>query len=407
MLLFPLPCSDRRRADQKPPPVIAPIIWLHLDDPWMPSDIATHVLHTTPKLGFESIPGLSTYDLHNLSALNDHGSGVFLTSDNTTGYADWLYGETPDDFGVLHNSTACAVVVVEKSPEDVDAFYFYFYSFNQGADITQVVPPLERLFPDVQPGNPFGNHVGDWEHNMIRFRNAKPVGVYFSQHTSGHACLWDDEACISKRGDRPVVFSARGSHANYPSKGSHVHDEALIDIADQGRIWDPIQPAYFYRYDPITQVFTPADSATQVVDWLNFDGAWGDKKYQDTDPRQSVVPYFGLRKFENGPNGPKFKQLVRKGLMPDHFPKDPMMKVLVRWYLSWYGCCLKGWNPWVVIISLLLVLVFLVALTVFAVKRLKPRVKRWLVDKLNRKTLPEQNEVQLRLLDPEQAEEDM
>lgn len=29
------------------------------------------------------------------------------------------------------------------------------------------------------------------------------------------------------------------------------------------------------------------------------------------------MPYFGLKKYENGPTGPKFKHLVRKGLFPD------------------------------------------------------------------------------------------
>ncbi len=54
---------------------------------------------------------------------------------------------------------------------------------------------------------------------MIRFQNGKPTGVYFSHHAGGEACGWDDEACLSKQGERPVVFSARGSHANYPSEG--------------------------------------------------------------------------------------------------------------------------------------------------------------------------------------------
>lgn len=30
------------------------------------------------------------------------------------------------------------------------------------------------------------------EHNMIRFRDGKPTGIYFSQHSDGAAYKWDD-----------------------------------------------------------------------------------------------------------------------------------------------------------------------------------------------------------------------
>ncbi|EHY56138.1 Vacuolar protein sorting-associated protein 62 [Exophiala dermatitidis] len=387
----------------------APIIYLRSDDPFMPSDIAGHIVHTRPFLGFEPIPEteIGPLDLNNLSSLNRYGNGdgkgkgkgkgerVYLTSiDNVTSnpLAEWLLGETPDaTTGELYNSTACAVVVVESTESkehQLDAFYFYFYSFNEGADITQVLPPLNRIFPDASPGNHFGDHVGDWEHNMIRFKNGRPTGIYFSQHASGQVCDWDDDGCFSKKGQRPFVFSARGSHANYPSEGSHVHDEALVDIADKGRLWDPVKPAWFYKYDPDTDTFVSADmgtdsgsgdggdGATYPTDWFYFQGAWGDKKYNDSDPRQKTVPYFGLKKYEDGPTGPKFKHLVRKGLMPDEKPKTNLMKVMVRWYLRLYGCCLHGINPWVVVLGTLLVLAAGAFVVVFAVIRIRRLVKR-------------------------------
>ncbi|KIX97520.1 uncharacterized protein Z520_06972 [Fonsecaea multimorphosa CBS 102226] len=397
----------------------APVVWLHSTDPYMPSDILTHVLHTAPRVGFEPITeALPLPNLENLSLLNGfgkEGTDVFLTAvDDVASFPDWVFGEVPDVTGTLHNSTACAVVVVESEKKKgkkgdgekvvvLDAFYFYFYSWNEGADILQVVPPLNKLFPDSKPGDHYGNHLGDWEHNMIRFENGKPTGIYFSHHTSGEACRWDNDACLSKPGERPVVFSARGSHANYPSPGSHVHDEALIDIADKGRMWDPVKLAYFYHYDPQTETFTAADPGTDPTDWLAFNGNWGDKQYPDPDPRQETVPYFGLKKFNNGPNGPKFKHLVRKGLMPDVKEKPNLMKTLVHWYMGMYGCCLKGINPWVVIISLLLILAVSIALCVFTFKRVRPRLKAWILKKKGDES-KDTSEVQLRLLDPDGAE---
>jgi Vacuolar protein sorting-associated protein 62 len=374
----------------------------------MPSDILSHVLHTMPYIGFNPIPDVPTLNLDNLSSLNKYGKDVFLTSiENVTTYPQWFLGEIPDATGALRNSTACAVVVVEKSAQDLDAFYFYFYSFNEGGDITQVLPPLDRIFPDSKPGDHFGDHVGDWEHNMIRFKDGKPTGIYFSAHGSGEACDWNGEACLSKQGDRPVVFSARGSHANYPSEGHHIHDEALIDLADKGRIWDPIKPAYFYKYDPTTDILTAAEPGTDPTDWFHFNGAWGDKKYADTDPRQKTVPYFGLKKYENGPTGPKFKHLVRKGLFPDEPEKPNLMKTLVRWYMSMYDSYLRGWNPWVVIIFVVLVLVATICLMVFAVRRIGPLMKGWFMN-LRKRWRRQDNEAQdsevhLGLLDPTES----
>jgi hypothetical protein len=393
----------------------APLVWLHSEEPYMPSDIGRHVLETAPRINFEPITdALPLLNLDNLSVLNKYGKdgkNVFLTAvDDISKYPKWIFGEVPDESGALQNSTACVVVAVEhdlpSKQHIVDVFYFYFYSWNEGGDITQVLPPLNQLFPDSKPGDHFGNHLGDWEHNMIRFVNGKPIGIYFSHHTSGESCDWDDTKCLSKRGKRPLDFSARGSHANYPSAGDHVHDEALIDIADEGRLWDPVTLAYFYGYDPTTKAFTAADPGTAPTDWLSFNGNWGDEKFRESDPRQHTVPYFGLPKFEGGPNGPKFKHLVRKGLIPDEKPKTPLMKTLVHWYMGWYGCCLKGVPPYAVLISLVIALILMILLCVFTVRLVRPRLKAYILKKRRAEIKQDTSDVQLRLLDPENPEAD-
>jgi hypothetical protein len=36
---------------------------------------------------------------------------------------------------------------------------------------------------------------------MVRFRDGDPTGIYFSQHSSGHALKWEDRG-LSREGER-------------------------------------------------------------------------------------------------------------------------------------------------------------------------------------------------------------
>jgi hypothetical protein len=47
----------------------------------------------------------------------------------------------------MKDAISCVIVVVEKENGVEDAFYFYFYSFNEGPSAL---------------GHQAGNHLGDW-----------------------------------------------------------------------------------------------------------------------------------------------------------------------------------------------------------------------------------------------------
>ena len=84
---------------------------------------------------------------------------------------------------------------------------------------------------------------------MIRFENGEPRGIFFSEHEGGQAYAWD---AIEKRGVRPVIYSAVGSHAMYPLPGEHPYVlpfRMLKDVTDKGPIWDPSLNNYAYHYD--------------------------------------------------------------------------------------------------------------------------------------------------------------
>ncbi|KAL9116960.1 MAG: hypothetical protein Q9187_006507, partial [Circinaria calcarea] len=82
------------------------------------------------------------------------------------------------------SSAPAVLIVVDKGNGVVDAFWFYFYSFNLGNKVFNIR---------------FGNHVGDWEHSMVRFQNGKPKAVYLSEHNFGAAHSYD---AIEKYGKR-------------------------------------------------------------------------------------------------------------------------------------------------------------------------------------------------------------
>jgi hypothetical protein len=76
------------------------------------------------------------------------------------------------------------LVMVPKGDGVVDAFWFFFYSYNLGNAVFNIR---------------FGNHVGDWEHTVVRFQHGKPKAVFFSEHAFGEAYTYDAVEKIGKR----------------------------------------------------------------------------------------------------------------------------------------------------------------------------------------------------------------
>jgi hypothetical protein len=167
-----------------------------------------------------------------------------------------------------------------------------------------------------------GNHVGDWEHTMVRFSNGSPQYVWYSQHSNGQAFQY---GVTEKHTDnlRPVAYSGNGSHANYAIAGGHDHvipnfnlpGGVLVDETDRGIFWDPLLGAYYYKYDAGANSFTAYDGSAPTS-WLKFSGRWGDQEYPTSDKRQFKI--FGQAKFVDGPTGPADKQLNRSNVCPDN-----------------------------------------------------------------------------------------
>lgn len=254
---------------------------------------------------------------------------------------------------------------------------------------------------------------------MVRFRDGKPTGIYFSQHSDGAAYQWND-ATLSKEDDRvsskvtcsveirTMTLTLRSSHlctahgapmqttclqgrqqsmisdqddsADPFYSRTHVHDAVIQDYCDAGQRWDPVSSAYFYRFDTVTselaQIFPPgAPQGSNFTSAIYFSGLWGDTMYPDSDPRQKIIRRFGLRRYVSGPTGPMSKQLVRKALFPDHREPKSWLQWGVGVVMALYPCCLRGWRIWVSGAMLIAVLVSIVVGIIFAIRRYRPRKK--------------------------------
>ncbi|KAI6248247.1 putative vacuolar protein sorting-associated protein TDA6 [Erysiphe necator] len=238
------------------------------------------------------------------------------------------------------------LIIVEKDSGILDAFWFYFYSYNFGTTVFNIR---------------FGNHVGDWEHSLIRFKNGVPQAVFFSAHSGGLAYDWNavEKGKGKGREGRPVLYSAVGSHAMYATAGKHSYIlpfGLLADVTDKGPLWDPAHNYLAYNYntsithdadarqspsnafssnsldlksmhnlDDSLNSFQPATcNPSAPLGWWWYAGRWGDKFYELYDWRQ--WRFVGQYHYVNGPFGPRFKNLGRANVCQSgsecHIMKD-------------------------------------------------------------------------------------
>ena len=206
------------------------------------------------------------------------------------------------------------LIVVNKDHGVVDAFWFFFYSFNLGNVVLNVR---------------FGNHVGDWEHSVVRFHNGIPKAIFFSEHNFGQSYSYQ---AVEKIGKRPVIYSASGSHAMYATPGVHRYVlpwGLLHDITDRGPLWDPTLNSHAYTYDYANDTLRSSDLTPHApTEWFYFNGHWGDKFYPLGDSRQ--YRFAGQYHYVNGPIGPRFKALNRRRICPGSTAHPCVVK-------SWIG----------------------------------------------------------------------
>jgi hypothetical protein len=191
----------------------APYVYLYSEEEYWPGLMEEHLEHTTPHINFDPVDDKYLHPtVNNLDQLNGMGKMYLQSNDDPESYPHWLGGEDniPEDLfplprntkphakNVPYRSPAPAVLVVVDKGDYLDAFWFFFYSFNLGNQVL---------------GVRFGNHVGDWEHTAIRFEKTtgKPIEVFYSEHEWGAAYKWED---AEKFDDKRVSCRPLGERLN-------------------------------------------------------------------------------------------------------------------------------------------------------------------------------------------------
>lgn len=186
-----------------------------------------------------------------------------------------------------HRAAPTVYGAYHRRGERVALQYWLFYPFNP---YSPEVPP-NPLFAQV--------HEGNWELvTVILDRAGKPLTAGYSRHCNGAQRAW---ARVPKRGARPVVYVALGSHANYFRPGSYPLDK---------RCWPEQAAIVFENYGKPLRDFagvgrTVSPRLVRVTatapSWMSFSGAWGEDQLIFFP---QVTFTYGL-----GPTGPAFKKI--------------------------------------------------------------------------------------------------
>ena len=138
----------------------------------------------------------------------------------------------------------------------VNVEYWFFYPFNDAF----------AMF----------NHESDWEHVRVTIdpKTEQAVEVKFSQHNGGEILKIGDAKLTMDGGSHPVAYSAKGTHANYPTVGTFAIEGVPLNVAKDTT--KAAAPADVWKTeDALVQVGTRGAPKNGQV-FVKFWGRWGE-----------------------------------------------------------------------------------------------------------------------------------
>ncbi|POW09849.1 hypothetical protein PSTT_06501 [Puccinia striiformis] len=254
----------------------------------------------------------------------------------------WLVSRNgiPDDNRKSQASTVILILVDKSSivgkPGTIDAFWFFFYSFNLGPTIANIhfgnhmcifgfdIPYSLSLPKHLMNILDWNRQIGE-EHCMMRFENGKPQAVHLSAHADGHSYTYE---CLEKIDHkRPYLLGSWFSrviltHDYSPVKSSRSIMGPGIKLCSFPTLSIPARDK-FRAIDP--------EKDGKLIPCLKFRGQWGDQFSSPTinpqkklgggwlsninlfQPMKRTVSLHNLR-WGDGVTGPRDKDLDRPGM---------------------------------------------------------------------------------------------
>ncbi|WP_261381686.1 Vps62-related protein [Paenibacillus cremeus] len=162
-----------------------------------------------------------------------------------------------------------------------DLQYWFFYPYNDSSSVAGV---------DL-------NHEGDWEHITVTLDSAATFqNAYYAAHdneglryTSSQSSFADSTGVIATNAQKltggfthPVVYSAIGTHASYPTVGTHSRTGLPDDTTSAGTAWNTMNSVV-----NVGEISYPLNGQT----FIKYGGLWGE---------------IGQTTESTGPDGPAF-----------------------------------------------------------------------------------------------------
>jgi len=268
----------------------APLIWIHPEDPFYPSNVDYHLANMEVRDKDESLiqshPNVSSI-VHGQETADYH-LNTFVDIECVHCYRPHFYGQPLEEVKVY-------ALVKEWNDEckTVDVSYPTFYPYNYGKDVCIGLDPNGNCNGPIDgPIWTFGNHISDWEHTAIRFQFGQPTDMYLAAHGFGAKYAYNETSKTFEfyHGDNmgpvevdypktvylsdghPEVFSANGSHGTWALPGVHTYLRIIIhldDYCDRGEAWK------IWNNMELIDASYPDDHYDGDLSWINFQGRWG------------------------------------------------------------------------------------------------------------------------------------